>query len=153
MKDFQSRNMKLKWRTALLVVGLFSVLFAGCGGSNGPFQYVPVSGKVTYEDGTAIPVSGMKIYFHSLEPPKGDMRVRPGIGSVGSDGTFKDVTSYKYGDGLVLGKYKVSLVSEEDGKLTRKIPADYAKPEKTPLQVDITQSGQVLEIKIPKPKG
>jgi hypothetical protein len=113
---------------------------------------VPVSGKVTYEDGSAIPVGGMKIYFHSLEPAKGDMHPRPGIGSVGADGTFSDVTTYKYADGVTLGKNTVTLVSEEGGKLTTKIPKNCEHPETTPLQVDVTKSGQFLEIKVPKPK-
>lgn len=123
----------------------------GCG-SNSPFTSVPVTGKVTYDDGTPIPVAGMRIFFHSLEPPKNGMHPRPAQAGVGPEGTFKDVTSYKFADGLVLGKHSVSLVCEEGGKLTNKIPRDYALPEKTPLEVEVTEAGQFLEIKIPKPK-
>lgn len=133
------------WSAALVLIA-----FVGCSDGN-PFKSVPVTGKVSYEDGTPIPVPGMRIYFHSLEPPQDGKHVRPGIGGVGPDGTFKDITTYKYADGLVLGKYKVSLVCEEGGKLTPKIPKDCAQPDKTPLRVDITESGQVLEIKVPKP--
>jgi hypothetical protein len=144
----------LNWRHVLwLPIGIFSVLIAGCGESGNPFTSVPVSGKVTYDDGSAIPVQGMKIYFHSLDPPKEGMHVRPGIGGVAADGTFKDITSYKFADGLVVGKYKVSLICEEGGKLTSKIPKEFAHPELTPLTVEVTGSGQVLEIKIPKPKS
>ena len=135
---------------SILVVATISALLAGCG-SDGPFEYVAVTGKVTYDDGTLIPVSGLKIYFHCLEPPKDGMHVRPGISSVGSDGTFKDITTYRYADGLVLGKYKVSLICEEGGGLTPKIPKEYALPEKTPLRVEVTESGQFLEVKVPKP--
>jgi hypothetical protein len=77
--------------------------------------------------------------------------VRPGMGAVAADGTFNDVTSYKFADGLAYGKYKVSLVAEEGGKLTAKIPKDCAQPDKSPLEVEVTESGQVLEIKVPKP--
>ncbi|HEX3598687.1 MAG TPA: hypothetical protein VHU84_01020, partial [Lacipirellulaceae bacterium] len=90
-----------------------------------------MSGKVTYDDGSAIPVPGMKIYFHSLEPPIGDMHARPGIGSVGPDGRFSDITTYKYADGVVLGKHTVTLVCEERGKLTTKIPKEYEHPQST----------------------
>lgn len=124
---------------------------SGCG-SNSPFTSVPVHGKVTYDDGTLVPVAGIRIFFHSLEPPKNGMHPRPAQAAVGPDGTFKDVTSYKFADGLVLGKHRVSLVCEEGGKLTSKIPRDYALPEKTPLEIEVTESDQFLEIKIPKPK-
>lgn len=144
--QFESRWCS--WYFFTLLLGCI----AGCG-SGSPFKSVPVSGKVTYEDGTPIPVPGMKIYFHCLEPPKDGMHPRPATAGVGADGTFTDVTSYKFADGLVLGKHKVSLVCEEGGKLTPKIPGDYARPEKTPLVVEVTKSGQFLEIKVPKPKA
>jgi hypothetical protein len=144
--------MNLTLLRVLFVVGIFFPLFAGCNRSGSPFDSVPVSGKVTYEDGTLIPVQGMQIFFHCLEPPKDGMHPRPAAASVAADGTFKDVTTYKYADGLVLGQHKVSLVSEEGGRLTPKIPRDYALPEKTPLRVQVAESGQFLEIKVPKPK-
>ena len=128
--------MKRALPRVLLFLATPWVFLAGCGGSGGSFKYVPVTGKVTYEDGTLIPVSGMRIYFHSLEPAMDGMHVRPGIGGIGSDGTFKDITTYKYADGLVLGKYKVSLVIQEAGGSTPKIPKEYALPEKTPLRVE-----------------
>ncbi|MGD9632891.1 MAG: hypothetical protein AB7G28_10235 [Pirellulales bacterium] len=134
----------------LAAISTLPLLFGGCG-SGSPFEFVPVKGKVTYDDGTAIPLQGMRIYFHSLEPPIDGMHVRPGTGGVAADGTFKDITSYKFGDGLAYGKYKVSLVADERGKLTSKIPKDCAQPDKTPLQIEVTESGQFLEIKVPKP--
>lgn len=134
-----------------LAIPFAVLLLTGCGNGS-PFKSVPVSGKVTYEDGSAIPVAGMKVFFHSLEPAKDGMHPRPGTAGTGSDGTFTEVTSYKFNDGLVLGKHKVSLVCEEGGKLTNKIPIECARPEKTPLTVEVTKSGQFLEIKVPKPK-
>jgi hypothetical protein len=134
-----------------LVLGALIALVNGCNGSGNPFDSVPVTGKVTYEDGTLIPVPGMKIFFHCLEPPKEGMHPRPATAGVAADGTFKDVTTYKYADGLVLGQHKVSLVCEEGGKLTPKIPRDYALPAKTPLRVQVTEYGQHLEINVPRP--
>ncbi|HEY4233634.1 MAG TPA: hypothetical protein VGM76_09415 [Lacipirellulaceae bacterium] len=143
-------NLKLTWPRTL-IIGLLVGLLTGCGSGGGPFSYVPVSGKVTYDDGSSIPVGGMKVYFHSLDPPSGEAHVPPGIASAGPNGAFENVTSHKYGDGLIKGKYKVTLVCEEAGKLTTKIPKDYERPDTTPLHVEITESGQVLEIKVPKP--
>ncbi len=136
-------------RFALVV--LLGVALVGCGGQ-GPFKSVPVSGVVTYEDGTPIPVGGMKVFFHSQTPPKEGMHPRPAMVGVGADGRFENVTTYKYADGLVVGPHKVTLVAEEaGGKMSKKIPKDYADVRTTPLTVDVTKSGQVLEIKVPKP--
>jgi hypothetical protein len=145
--------MKNRRRQWFLAFSTFVVLLGGCDRSGNPFKSVPVSGKVSYDDGSLIPVQGIKVFFHSLEPPKNGLHPRPATVGVGPDGTFSDVTTYKYADGLVLGKHKVSLVCEEDGKLTKKIPREYAIPAHTPLVIEVTDSGQVLEIKVPKPSG
>ena len=130
---------------------LITSLIAGCSNSGNPFTSVPVSGKLTFEDGTLIPVAGIKLFFHCLEPPKGNMHPRPAQVSVDADGTFKEVTTYKFGDGLVLGKHSVTVVALENGKPSKKIPSEYGFPQKSPLVVEVTSSGQFLEIKVPKP--
>jgi hypothetical protein len=145
--------MKMTRPQWLLTFSTILAFLAGCDRSGNPFKSVPVSGKVTYDDGSLIPVPGIKIFFHSLEPAQNGMHPRPATVGVGPDGTFKDVTTYKYADGLVLGKHKVSLVCEENGKLTKKIPREYAVPALTPLNIEVTESGQVLQIKVPKPKS
>lgn len=145
--------MKITRLHEVLVVSILSIAVAGCSGTGSPFQSVPVSGKVTYEDGSPIPVPGMTLYFFCQEPPKENMHPRPASVGVGSDGTFEKVTTYKYADGLVLGKHKVAVVCQENGKPSAKIPKGYEIPLKTPLMVEVTQSGQFLEIKIPKPKS
>jgi hypothetical protein len=88
-----------------------------------------------------------KIFFKCLEEPKDGMYPRSASVPVQSDGTFENVTTYKFGDGLVLGKHKVSLVGD-----SKKIPKDYATSTNTPLVIEVTESGQFLEIKVPKPK-
>lgn len=124
-----------------------SVAIAGCGGSSSPFESVPVSGKVFYEDGSAIPMSGTKLYFYCQVPPVGDLHPRTASAVVGSDGTFNQVTTYKYGDGLVLGKHKVVVNLRDDTKVSKACTVEST----TPLTVEVTKSGQVLEIKVPKP--
>jgi hypothetical protein len=97
---------------AVFLALLSAVLLVGCGGSVSPFDSVPVSGKVTYEDGSAIPLGGMQLTFHSQVPPQNGMHPRPGVVGVKGDGTFENVTSYKFADGLVLGKHKVVVIAK-----------------------------------------
>ncbi len=47
-------------KQALLILACAFV--TGCG-SGSPFKYVKVSGKVTYDDGSPIPVHGMELRF------------------------------------------------------------------------------------------
>jgi hypothetical protein len=125
-------------------------LTAGCG-SGGPFKYVRVSGKVSYDDGTPIP-GGCRLLFRALDAtPVGNAYPRPGMALVDANGNFDVVTSYKYGDGLVKGKHKVAIqtANERDDKPV--VPKDYASTESTPLVVDTADSP--FDIKVPKPKG
>jgi hypothetical protein len=135
----------------LISAAAFLVSFtAGCG-SGGPFKYVRVSGKITYDDGTPIP-GGCRLLFRSLDAaPVGNAFPRPGMAIVDANGNFDAVTSYKYGDGLVSGKHKVAIqtANERDDKLI--VPKDYASTESTPLVIDTADSP--LEIKVPKPKA
>lgn len=137
-----------KWMGQFALVSVL-LLSVGCGGSGSPFDYVTVSGELTYEDGTPIPAQGIKLVFNSLAPPVGDAHPRPGSVIVGADGSFKDVTSYKYADGLVPGEHKVSILyaTDEKGKLL--VPTDYTKAASTPLTVHTENSP--LKILVPRP--
>jgi hypothetical protein len=133
-----------------LCVLALTVLNVGCG-SRGPFKYVLVSGKVSYDDGSPIP-GGCKVVFTSQDAaPVGSAFPRPGIANVDAQGVFDCVTSYKFGDGLVPGKHKVVIqaANERDGKPV--VPKEYANVETTPLVIDTANSP--LDIKVPKPKG
>jgi len=122
----------------------------GCG-SRGPFSYVKVTGKVSYEDGSPIPMSGIKLRFAAIDAPKVENAVpRPAYASVNSNGEIECVTSYKYCDGLIPGKHKVAF--EPGGGPENKIPVpkEYQSISTTPLVVDTTDSP--FDIKVPKPK-
>jgi hypothetical protein len=119
---------------------------AGCS-SNTTFDYVPVSGKVTYEDGTTFP--GGQLQFSSQADPIGTAHPRPGTASINQDGTFDVVTSHKYGDGLVSGKHKVSFIFATDAEGRLLVPKEYASMATTPLVIDTADAP--IEIKIPKP--
>jgi hypothetical protein len=135
---------------ALVAAAIFCAC-VGCG-KRDPWSPVQIAGKVTYEDGTAIPVSGLKLYFVPQTPPiDGKIFPRQGIVVVGSDGTFDTATTYKYGDGVIPGKHKVAAVAyAQDGRrLSPDIPAIYTKASSTPLEIDTADSP--LHIKIRKP--
>ncbi len=119
------------------------LLALGCG-SGDPFDYVPVEGRVVYEDGS--PVTGGQLQFTSLAPAQGTAHPRPAGASISSDGTFKDVTSHKYGDGLVPGKHKVSFIFAAD-----LVPPEYQSAATTPLEIDTADSP--LTITVPRPEN
>ncbi len=119
---------------------------SGCG--NDPFSYVPVSGKVTYEDGSLIPGDDLQLFFY---PIGGELNAkthpRPGQAIIDpATGQFSEVTSHKPGAGLVPGKYKVTVYSREPNI----VPREYTIDTKTPLEVDT--ASVPFDIKVPKPK-
>jgi len=131
----------------LLIAAL--VALCGCGASD-PFDYVEVSGKVTYEDGSLIPGDRIEVEFAPLaEAVDKKTHARHGIANMNDDGSFDSVTSYKHGDGLVRGRHKVAVRSYKDLNLTGAVPEEYTSPETSPLEVDTADAP--FELKIPKP--
>jgi hypothetical protein len=133
-----------------ILLSLAALAMSGCG-SGSPFKYVVASGTVKYEDGSTI-AGGCRLVFNAVDAaPVGNAYPRPGMATVNSDGTFSEVTSYKFGDGLVPGKHKVVVqaANERDGAPV--VPKEYTSAETTPLVVDT--ANLPFEIKVPKPKG
>lgn len=129
----------------VLGVTCLAVAVGGCG-SGDPFSYKKVSGKVTYEDGSAIPSDSVIVTFAPQAEPIGDeFHPRSGMAYVDGDGAFDAVTSYKYGDGIVRGEHKV-LVSIRGGptrpgkKTEPLIPPRYSRLATTPLLVHTDDS-------------
>lgn len=137
------------WRPTRVCFALGIIVLAGCG-SGGPFEYIPVRGKVSFEDGAVIPAGGILLQFKSIDAkPVGELMPRPAQAQVDAEGVFTCATSHKYGDGLVPGKHKVALqfATDATGKLL--IPQDYASLATTPLVIE-TGDG-VIEVKVPRP--
>ncbi|MEX2091259.1 MAG: hypothetical protein WD971_01215 [Pirellulales bacterium] len=138
----------------MAVAGAFLVC-VGCGSGN-PWDPVRVSGKITYEDGSVIPVGGMRLYFMPQTPPI-DAKTFPRQGVVGvnvSDGSFDKITTYKYADGLIPGKHKVIVAPSErrgggGGGSAVTIPKEYTSLDTTPIEIDTADSP--IHIKIRKP--
>jgi hypothetical protein len=122
----------------------------GCNSGSSPFEYVPVSGRVTYEDGSIIPASGMRLQFEPVNAnPVNGMHPRTASTSLDGKGHFTDATSYKFADGLVPGRHKVAIAyaTDKDGKLL--VPESCTSLSTTELTVDT--ANLPLEIKVPKP--
>ena len=135
------------WRFGRSVlVLLLSEVLVGCG-SQVPFEYVPVTGKVTYEDGS--PITAGQLQFESLTPPQGNLRPRPASAAINSDGSFNSVTSYKPGDGLIPGKHKVAFIFADDAQGNPLVPNEYMSMATTSLVIDTADAP--LVIKVPKP--
>ncbi len=137
------------------VCGLLSLLacgfVAGCG-SNSPYAYQKVSGKITYEDGSPISGSGLILRFAAQDAPKLESAVpRPAFARTNAQGEFECVTSYKFGDGLIPGKHKVAIEPQGSLDAAPAVPKEYRSISTTTLVIDTADSP--LEIKVPKPKA
>jgi hypothetical protein len=132
-------------------IGVMALAIACSGCSDGnPFDYVPVSGKLTYEDGTPIPASGIRLGFEVIDVgPKGDAYPRPAEAIVDSEGNFASCTSYRPRDGLIPGKHKVAIYYATDDKGKLLIPKEFSHASTTPLVIDTADAP--LEIKAPRP--
>ncbi len=137
-------------RTTRIASVLVAVGCLGCGES-GPFEYQPVGGKITYEDGQPISADGLQLYFAAqVDSPDGEVFPRVAMAHVDGAGEFKAVTSYKYGDGLIPASHKVTIKvgPAAGGKLP--VASEYVDPQTTPLVVD-SAGKDYLEIKVPRP--
>lgn len=126
----------------LVTLGL-ALCALGC--NRGP-EYAPVTGTVHYRDK---PVLAGGITF---EPAEG----RSAFGSI-KDGKIVDVSTYKPGDGVRVGKARVGIQSTTNlglptGPHTPLIPPHYFDPNTSQLTVEIQAGGpNQLEFKLVDP--
>jgi hypothetical protein len=127
------------------------VLLSGCGARE-PFSYAQVSGKVTYDDGALIPADPLVLTFIPESTGDGKTCPRPGTVTVdAATGQFSAVTSHKLGDGLVPGKYRVTLGSPSVVPLfPGAMSLEYGDPGRTPLEIDTGNSPFKLEVRKPR---
>ena len=122
--------------------------YVGC--NRQPFDYLPVSGRITYEDGTPLPVDGtLRLTFYSDAPPVDDkLHPRPGTAFPDENGEFSKAMTMRPGDGLVPGTHHVTVGYM--GRTTKGIvPDDYTLKGQSPIVVDTAH--QPFDIKIPRP--
>ena len=128
----------------------------GCG-SKVPFDFVPVHGKVTYEDGSLIPADSILVTFNPIRSEQKSKTVAPG-GQTNvnvQDGTFSGVSSHRKDDGVAAGRHKVVIVSFKKGPNgspvpSSAVPAIYRNETSTPLEIEVDSKGQFLDLKISK---
>ena len=152
--------MSLVWRggagvcrvSGLLGPVAVLVLLTGC--SDAPYEIVPIHGKVTYKGGALIPAETIYVrFFPQVESLSAKVHPRPGSAELDTeDGTFALASTAKYGDGLIVGKHKVTVtVGDESPTGAGSIPAVYADPATTPLEIEVTGRNQEFVLKIEKP--
>ena len=132
---------------------LLLAVVAGCGGE--PFSFVPVTGKITYTDNTLIPAEEIMVRLVPLNPVQKGADIAPsatGIVDV-KDGTFAGVTSHKYMDGVVPGRYLVMVIALKDHKPSGAVPAKYLSAVASPLVIEVTpQKHDFPQLQVEKPK-
>ncbi len=144
-------------RAVIVVILATSAAVGGCSEAS-PLPLAEVRGTVKYDDGTLVPADQIWLAF---EPqgvgPTG--KVAPGAAEAYVDvatGAFKELTTWKYGDGALVGRHKVVVVSMSTddrggGIPTTAIPKSYQEVETTPLEVEVLEGGDNdFALKIPK---
>lgn len=156
---FQSR----KWMTlGVFVVGGLLML-AGCGDDTAPpDKPYPVSGKVVYEDGSAVP--GGFVYFDYFDPEGKSNKRYHASSPINADGTFA-LSFAGDKDGAPAGKYKVWFgplpqegpANESETPAEDPPPPTYAVAEEfrdkttTPLEVEVKPEKNNLTLTVKKP--
>lgn len=139
------------FQLALLTLGAVSL---GCKGEM--FPIVPITGKVTYDDGSLINAGMLQVQFvPTQEPVEGKFHPpQSGADVEVSTGEFKECRMRNGKLGVLKGKHKVLIISlSKDGfKKTFEVPKEYHSVETTPLTVDIEKKDQVVTLTVPKPK-
>lgn len=107
---------------------------------------VKVSGRLTYEDGSPIEGGRIRLKFRSAVPPRdAKTHPRPGIAYLNEDGTFTEVTTHKYGDGIVRGEHQIFIEIEGESS---GVPAEYRGTD-SPLRVHSDEAP--FELRVPRP--
>src|SRR5437899_2543704 len=132
-------NRSSPWRAGALV----SLVLFGAGGCGGETVFFPVSGKVTYKDGTPV-TAGLVIF----EPVDQKVSAR---GAIRPDGTFQ-LGTHRDDDGAMAGDYKVLVAPPplpEEGKRRRPpVHPRYQNLDSTPLKFTVTRDREKNKLKI-----
>jgi hypothetical protein len=140
-----------------VLIALLSALLtaaSGCG-SSVPYRTVPVSGKITYDDGSLINAPRIQLIFWSQAEPI-DLKTKPrqGVAEVDpADGTFSEASTWALGDGVIIGKQKICVITyDEKGAMTNLLPEVYNEPSDTPLEVEVSKAEGMAprELKVKK---
>ncbi|MCA9179251.1 MAG: carboxypeptidase regulatory-like domain-containing protein [Planctomycetales bacterium] len=139
---------------ALICAAFAGLLATGCGGG-AKLSTVPISGSVS-QNGAAVP--NVSVVFNAVDPSG-----RNATAITDANGKFAAVTTMEPNDGIMPGKYKVTLnlvntnpdaeISSEDAYSTDK-PKDlpfstrYLNTVETDLEVEIKEGGEVHDLSL-----
>jgi hypothetical protein len=131
----------------ILVVAIGAILFSGCGENRG---LVPVKGRVTF-NGQPPPKPG-RLTFGPTKTADGYPQ-RPGQASFDGEGSF-EVTSYKRGDGLTPGDYRLGVICVE--RDPSPVPGGleavtYVAPEYKGQEVTVAVGSGPIDLKVDVP--
>ncbi len=131
------------------------VIALGCGGESAPFAIVPVSGKVTYKDGSLIPAHRLLVKFHP-QVEAIDAKTHPRYAQAEVDpktGEFVEATTWKWGDGVIPGAQKVTIESLKKGDSPNgNVAPLYSSVDTTPLTTEVKNSNEPFTFEVDKPK-
>jgi hypothetical protein len=118
----------------------------GCSRS-APFEVVPVSGKVTYADGSPIPATEVRLAFIPQDvASSGGAHPPMAEGVAQADGTFRELTTYRFGDGAIVGQHRVTVVALDPLERPLDVVAvRYRSEETTPLTADVRRGNKHFE--------
>jgi len=142
------------------LAGSLTLALVGCGPKSA-FQLAPVEGKITYTDGSLIEADQITLTLNpqgiSIQGKEAPQAARTRVDV--ADGSFRDFTTWKYADGVIVGKHKVVAISFDVGphgmeEPTRAVPERYHELDTTPLEVEVSAGGDHnLHLKIEKKKA
>jgi hypothetical protein len=124
--------MTLSARILPLPLLLATVAFSAISGCSGAPKLVSVTGKVVHK---GQPLTAGTIYFHPA--PGNASKEEKSTCLLQLDGSFV-MRTYPYGNGVPPGSYRVTFTPELANRI--KLP-QYADPEKTPLHLEVPDSG------------
>lgn len=135
-------NRSYAWRCWSLLLPLLAAA-AGCAESN-PFDTIPISGKVTYEDGRPINAATVIVHFIPQAASIENKYPQPAQATLGPDGTFAYASTFARDDGAIAGRHKVVLEATNADYSPRPsaVAAQFTDPARTPLSVDVVAGGE-----------
>lgn len=146
MRQPRFATVRLAVMILVLVVTTNLLLAGGLGyGEIEPFDIVRVTGRVTFDDGTPIPVGRIMVMFESqVAPIDKKTHPRPGFAEIDvTDGTFTRATTHRFSDGLIVGPHRVRAWSY-DGDFNE-IPLAIV-----PSEIEIGEDATELEFVVRK---
>ena len=136
--------MSVSWARPPVAALCFLLVACGCGGQKRPFGLIPVSGRITCDDGKAIDAAVVKaVFVPQPASSDGGRHARPAEATLAADGSFAGVSTVAKNDGAIAGRYRVILqpMNADGTPCPKAVAAKYRDAEKTPLEVEVAADG------------